>query len=303
MGPSVCVVGSLNIDLVVKVPRLPRVGETVSGGVFRTFPGGKGANQAVAAARLGAQVTMVGRVGEDGFGAVLVEGLQNAGIDVRHVRRTPGIATGVALIGVDPQGQNLIMVAPGANAQLTPEDVRSAREAIVGAQVVLLQLEVPIPAVLEAARIARDAGAIVCLDPAPAMPLPPEFPSLVDVIHPNETEASQLTGLEILTVEDAMQAARRLRAEGYRVAVVKIGDRGAVYASAEGHGHVPAFPVPAVDATAAGDAFAAALGVALAEGRVLPEAVRFANAAGARKVTRMGAQSMPSRREVEELLR
>jgi len=301
---KVCVVGSLNMDLVVKGPRLPRVGETVSGGTFATFPGGKGANQAVAAARLGAHVTMVGKVGQDAFGRQLVNGLRREDIDVAHVGVDPGEATGVAFIGVDGEGRNMILVASGANLHVGPGDVEDARDAIGGARVLLLQLEVPIDAVLRAAAIARAAGALVCLDPAPAAPLPDALYSSVDVIDPNEIEAQVLTGVEIRSIADAERAAAALLERGPRLAVVKMGERGAYYAAPDGRGHVPADAVRAVDTTAAGDAFAAALGVALGEGRETADAVRFATRVAGIKVTRMGAQvSMPTRAEVEEAMR
>ena len=300
----VCVVGSLNMDLVVKAPRLPRVGETVSGGTFATFPGGKGANQAVAAARLGARVAMVGRVGEDAFGRQLVDGLKRDGIDVAHVRVDPGAGTGVALIGVDGEGRNMIMVASGANMRVAPAGVDEARDAVAGARVVLLQLEIPIEAVVHAAAVARAAGAVVCLDPAPAVPLPEALYACVDVINPNEVEAEILTGVEIHSIADAERAAAALLERGPRIAVVKMGDRGASYLSRDGGGHAPAMAVKAVDTTAAGDAFAAALGVALGEGSGVADAVTFATRVAGIKVTRMGAQAgMPARAEVEEAMR
>jgi ribokinase len=292
------------MDLVVKAPRLPRVGETVSGGTFGTFPGGKGANQAVAAARLDARVAMVGRVGEDAFGRQVVDGLKRDGIDVAHVRVDPGAATGVAFIGVDSEGRNMIMVAPGANMRVAPADADQARDAIAGARVVLLQLEVPIETVLHAATVARAAGALVCLDPAPAGPLPDALYACVDVINPNEVEAQILTGVEVHSIADAERAAVALRERGPRVAVVKLGDRGAFYVAPDGRGHVPAIPVKAVDTTAAGDAFAAALGVALGEGKGVADAVTFATRVAGIKVTRMGAQvGMPTRVEAEEAMR
>lgn len=297
----VCVVGSLNMDLVVKVPHLPQVGETVTGGVFSTFPGGKGANQAVCAARLGVRVAMVGRVGADPFGAQLVSALRRAGVEVTTVRTDPESPTGVAAIAVDEQGQNLIVVAPGANARLLPDDVDEGL--VARSQVLLLQLEIPMVTVLHAARVARRHGAWVCLDPAPAAPAPEELYRLVDVLNPNEVEAAALTGIPIRTLDDAHRAARTLLDRGVRHVVVKLGERGSYYLSCEEAGHVPALPVQAVDTTAAGDAFAAALGVALGEGRPLREAVRFASCAAALKVKRMGAQSMPSREEVEAVLR
>ncbi len=298
----VCVVGSLNMDLVVKVPRLPEVGETLAGGTFATFPGGKGANQAVGAARLGAHVALVGRVGADAFGDQHLAALRREGIDLTHVRADPGAATGVASITVDAAGKNMIVVAPGANMRLRPEDIDAAAGAITSARVLLLQLEVPLDTVLRAARIGRECGALVCLDPAPAAPLPDSLYRLVDVINPNETEARILTGLPVTTIPETERAAEALLQKGVGAAVVKLGERGSFYLFAGGRAHVPAIPVKALDTTAAGDAFAAALGIALGEGKALPAAVRFATHTAALKVTRMGAQSLPTRAEVEEAM-
>ena len=300
----VCVLGSLNMDLVVKAARLPRVGETVSGGAFATFAGGKGANQAVAASRLGAEVTMVGRVGADAFGRQLVRALAEDRIETSHVREDPGAATGVAFIGVDAEGRNMLMVAPGANHRVRPEDADAAEAAIAGARVLLLQLEVPTDAVLRAAAIARTAGAVVCLDPAPAAPLAAGVYRSVDVITPNELEAQALTGVEIRSIADAEHAAVILRERGPKTVVVKLGAGGAFYLAAAGRAHVPAVNARAVDTTAAGDAFAAALGVALGEGRAPDDAVAFATHAAGIKVTRMGAQAgMPGRAEVDAAMR
>jgi ribokinase len=301
---SVCVVGSMNIDLVVKAPRLPRVGETVPGGTFSTSPGGKGANQAVAAARLGARVAMAGRVGRDVFGQQLLTGLRREGVDVAHVHADDDAATGVALIGVDGAGHNMIMVASGANHRVTPGDIDGARHTIAGADVLLLQLEIPIESSIRAAAIAKAAGRLVCLDPAPALPIPEALYASVDVINPNEIEAQALTAVEVRSVPDAARAAEVLRARGPRVAVVKMGGRGAFYLGPGASGHLPARTVDAVDTTAAGDAFAAALGVALGEGRATADAVAFATRVAGIKVTRMGAQTgMPTREEVEEARR
>lgn len=315
--PRVAVVGSLNTDLVIRAPRLPAVGETVAGGTFATFPGGKGANQAVAAARLGACVTMVGRVGADAFGQRLREGLAAEGIDVAHVGTDPEAPSGVALITVDPAGRNTIVVASGANMRLAAADVEAARGAIEGSRVLLLQLEVPLEAVTHAARIAHAAGCHVVLDPAPApeRPLPEDLYRCVDVINPNEVEARALTGIAIADEATAREATARegtalevaaahLLDLGCRAAVLKLGERGAYVAAGAVRLTVPGIAVEAVDTTAAGDAFAAALAVALAEGCDLLAAVRFANTAAALSVTRLGAQpSMPRRDEVEAFAR
>lgn len=300
----VCVVGSLNMDLVVKAPRIPRISETVSGGTFGMFPGGKGANQAVAASRLGAQVAMVGVVGNDTFGQQLLDGLRREGIDTAHVRTEPDTATGIASISVDSEGHNSIVVASGANLRVTEADVEAARGVIAGSQVVLLQLEIPIERVSAAARLGHAGGALICLDPAPAAPVPDSLYALVDAIDPNEVEAQALTGIEVGSTADAERAAEALYTRGPHMVVIKMGEKGSFHLSAEGRGHIPAIPVKAVDTTAAGDAFAAALGVALGEGRSLREAVTFATWAAGLKVTRMGAQpSMPYRAEVEEAMR
>ncbi|MDQ7820345.1 MAG: ribokinase [Armatimonadota bacterium] len=302
----IAVVGSANMDLVVTAPRLPQVGETVIGGTFATFPGGKGANQAVAAARLGASVAMVGRVGADAFGRALRDGLAAEGVDVRHLREDPQASTGVALITVDQAGRNTIVVASGANMRVSADDVEAARDVLAASQVVLLQLEVPVPVVLHAARLASEAGCRVILDPAPAPadPLPESLYRLLTVINPNEVEARALTGVDPADADGARRAADTLLARGCRAAVIKLGERGS-YVAADGVRELaPAVPVQAVDTTAAGDAFAAALAVALAEGRDLRGAVRFATVAAAVSVTRAGAQpSMPRREEVLALAR
>lgn len=306
MPPLVTVVGSLNTDLVIRAPHLPAPGETVSGGEFATFPGGKGANQAVAAARLGARVGMVGCVGGDDFGRRLVDGLRRDGIDVTHVRADEGTASGMALITVDPGGQNTIVVAPGANWRLTPDDVALTEPLIRESSVLLLQLEVPIETVLAAARLASTAGVRVVLDPAPAprSPLPPDLVKLVDVINPNETEARALSGITVADEQAAGRAAASLLTQGARAVVIKLGSRGAFVHDGGSTVMVPGIRVDAVDATAAGDAFAGALAVGLAEGHDLVAAVHFANAAGALSVTRRGAQpSMPHRAEVDAFVR
>ncbi len=306
MKPRVTVVGSLNTDLVIKAPRLPEAGETVPGGEFATFPGGKGANQAVAAARLGADVVMVGCVGGDAFGQRLREGLAAEGIDITHIRVDREAPSGIALITVDPFGRNTIVVAPGANGRLSVADVAEARNAILASTVLLLQLEVPLEVVVQAARHAHDHGVRVILDPAPvpARPLPRELYQMVTVINPNEVEARALTGSTVADDLGARAAAEQFLAWGSEAAVLKLGARGAFLAAASAEQVVPGIPVEAVDTTAAGDVFAAALAVAIAEGTNLLAAVRFANTAGALSVTRMGAQpSLPRRDEVAAMLR
>jgi ribokinase len=302
---SICVVGSLNMDLVIRTPHLPAPGETVSGGPFATHPGGKGANQAVAAARLGAAVAMVGRVGDDAFGARLRTELEEASIDTRQVVTLPDVASGVALIAVEASGQNSIIIAPGANGALTPADVEAAGPIITAAQVLLLQLETPLPAVQRAAELAHAAGTLVLLNPAPAQPLPAELPAEVDYLIPNEQEAALLLGEAIATDADAAVAAQRLCAlTGVGGVVITLGAQGAVLAQAQTEPEfIPAHSVGVADTTAAGDAFVGAFAVALAEGRTPAEALRWGNAAGALAVTAAGAQpSLPTRNAVAALL-
>jgi len=298
---SVLVVGSLNMDLVVPVPRHPKPGETVVGGDLRRFPGGKGANQAVAAARLGARVRMIGRVGADAYGAELRRGLEAEGIETADVAELDA-PTGVALIGVSEDGQNAIVVSPGANARLRPEDL--APERFVGAGVAVLQLETPLATVRRAAELGRAAGARVLLNAAPAQALPEGLLKAVDLLVVNEFEAAQVAGArEPEGPEEALALAREL-ARRVPVAVVTLGARGLVWAGVEGEGVLPAFEVRAVDTTAAGDAFVGGLAAALAAGEPLQPALRFASAAGALAATRPGAQpSLPHRREAEALLR
>jgi ribokinase len=302
----VVVVGSINMDLVARSARIPHAGETVIGGDFRTVPGGKGANQAVAAARLGAQVSMLGRVGVDAFGSLLLDNLSNSGVDTTSIGRNVQAASGIALIMVDDAGMNSILVAPGANMLLSPADMDAAEEVIALAQVMLLQLEIPLETVMRAVQIAHAHGVKVVLNPAPAPPgcLPPELTCLVDVLAPNEFEAALLTGLPVDNDEQVRAAAAALRAKGAANVIITLGGRGALLASGEGFQHFPAFPVKPVDTTAAGDAFVGSLGAALAEGRPLAEAMRWGSAAGALSTTRKGAQpSLPQRSEVEALLR
>lgn len=301
VGELITVVGSLNMDFVVQVEALPRPGQTVLGRRFTTVPGGKGANQACAAGRLGGRVRMVGRVGEDVFGRQLVASLAEAGVDASGIAVTPGTPTGVALIPVETGGQNQIVVAPGANARLTPEDVEHALGDAPGA-FLLLQLESPPETVERAAALGAASGAVVVLDPAPARAIPDALLSCVTCLTPNETEAAFLLGWADgrVALADAGQAARALLAHGPRSVVLKLGASGAWLEDASGGRHFPAPEVEAVDTTAAGDCFNGALAVALAEGMPLPEAIGFANAAAAISVTRHGAQaSLPNRAEVE----
>ena len=299
----VLVVGSSNTDMVVRVPRIPRPGETVLGGAFAMAAGGKGANQAVAAARAGGRVTFVARVGDDVFGERALAGFRADGLDTRFVRRLPGEASGVALINVDEGGENSISVASGANALLSAADVESAAGAFDEADIVLLQLESPLPSVEAAVRMAGERGTPVVLNPAPARSLADRLLRPVTVLTPNESEAEILTGIPVRDEAGAREAAARLRGSGPDIVVVTMGGRG-LYASGPGfEGMMPAFDVKPIDTTAAGDVFNGALAVALAEKRPLAEALRFAQAAAAISVTRPGAQpSAPTRAEIEAFI-
>jgi ribokinase len=298
-GPEVVVVGSLNMDLVARTARLPVPGETVAGTGFATVPGGKGANQAVAAARLGARTAMVGCTGDDAFGARLRAGLERDGIDCGAVRAAPGVSTGVALIVVDDAGRNGIVVVPGANGLLRPSDVDAAEPLLRAARAVVLQLEIPLDAVERAARLARDLGKLVLLNPAPARPLPASLLACVDWLVPNETEAAALTGLPVRSPAEAVEAGRALRAAGAGAVLVTLGANGVVTVGPEGERHDAAPRVQAVDTTAAGDTFIGGLCAALVRGEPLAAAVAYGQAAAAICVTRPGAQpSIPYAREV-----
>jgi len=300
---KVVVVGSLNMDLVVRAPHIPHPGETVIGGEYYTAAGGKGSNQALEAARLGAKVHMVGRVGQDELGVRLMETLEEAGVDHQFVVQDPRASTGVALITVADSGQNTIVVAPGSNMRLSPDDVDAARGAIGEADILLVQLETPLETVTRALQIARAKGVKTILNPAPARTLPRDIFGLVDVLIPNETETAVLAGLSIATQTEAKAAGAALRKQGVRTVVLTLGERGAVYLDAGDVGALSAYEVKAVDTTAAGDAFVGAFAVATAEGKSLPEAVRWGNAAGALAVTKRGAQpSLPDRGALEEIL-
>jgi ribokinase len=302
--PHITVVGSINMDLVVRVDHLPEPGETILGRDYRTIPGGKGANQAVAAARLGAQVDMVGRVGKDAFGGMLRENLQREGVNVSSVADDPDVSSGIALITLDEMGRNTIVVASGTNMTLATAQVKQALEGASVLDAVVMQLEIPMDCVVGAAWLGSARGAKVVLNPAPARPLPAEVFPLLDVLVPNENETSLLTGLPVESLEQAEVAARHLLQAGARSVVLTLGGRGAlVVEKGPPAVHIPSHPVKVVDTTAAGDAFVAGLAVGLAEGLSLVEAARLGNAAGAIAVTRLGAQpAMPTRSEVEGLL-
>jgi ribokinase len=306
--PNILIVGSLNMDLVVQIPAIPQPGETLLGGRFATFPGGKGANQAVAAARLGAQVSMVGRVGGDAFGEQMLKIVSNEGIDTRFISIDPQNATGVALIEVDAQGQNSIAVASGANFTLTADQVRSAMEQIPQLDLLVMPLETPIETIEIAAQIAKERRARVILNPAPARDLDRDLLKNIDVLIPNKSETEHLTGQKILSAEDAFKAGAMLLDRGVGSVVLTLGEQGALILGSDPAGLtsqlVQAFPVQAIDTTAAGDCFVGALATGLGEGLSLSAAAHFASAAAAISVTHPGAQpSLPYRSEVDHFLR
>ncbi len=298
-APKVVVVGSVNTDMVVKAQRIPSPGETITGGTFVMPPGGKGANQAVAAARLGAKVTLVAKVGDDLLGKQSVENFEKEGIDTEYILTDPRSHTGVALILVDAEGENIISVAPGANFEITPEEVEAAAERIRSADAVLLQLEIPLPAVATAARLAAEAGVPVILDPAPAAPLDDALLANVAYLTPNESEAQRLTGIAVDNEPSARRAAENLLARGVRHVIVTLGSKGALLAGGERMRLIASRPVEATDSTAAGDAFNGGLAAALGRGAALEDAVAEACLVGALSATRMGAQpSLPGREQL-----
>jgi ribokinase len=304
-NPKIIVVGSLNADLVQRVARFPQPGETVVGSDLSIVPGGKGANQACAAALLGGSVTMLGQVGADPFGPTLIESLSKAGVDTSMVQVCSSSATGTAAILVLANGENVIVISPGANGKLTPDDVAHRLTLLAPGDVLLTQLEVPLESTRRALEMARQQGGITILDPAPAQKLDHELLSQVDFLTPNQTEAAYLLGSdrEIETCEEAEQAARQLQVKGPAHVIVKLGALGVAIADAKDCYRVPGFAVDAIDSTAAGDTFNGAFAAALAEGKTITDAARFANAAGAISVTRHGAQSsIPNRFELDQFL-
>jgi ribokinase len=296
--PRIVVVGSANTDMVVKTERIPGPGETVIGGEFVMAAGGKGANQAVAAARLGARVTFVACLGQDVFGDQALAGYRKEGIDTSWIVRDPEAASGVALIFVDARGENSIAVASGANARLAVADVERAEQAIQNAAVLLVQLEVPLDVVRRAIEIAHQAGVQVILNPAPACEIDPSLLALVSIATPNEHEIRVVVGQP-----DREKAIQQLLVAGTETVLVTLGARGVLWVDREGTRMVSAFPVEAVDTTAAGDAFNGGLAYALGRGMDMAQAVRYANAVAALSVTRIGAQpSLPTQQEVDEFL-
>ncbi|MCF7934761.1 MAG: ribokinase [Synergistales bacterium] len=286
------------MDLIIEAERLPQPGETLTGGVFRTAGGGKGANQAVGTARMGAQTSLIGAVGDDRFGHAMQAALTAEGIDCSALLQREDTATGVACISLLPGGENAILVAPGANGTVTEADARRCRASISRTDVMLTQLELPVPTVVEALRVARETGVPTLFDPAPAERLPDEIWRFVSIAVPNRLELATYTGFD-----DPERGARTLRQKGAGTVIVTLGADGALYCSGETLRHFQAFHIDPVDSTAAGDAFSAALAVSIAEGAAHDDAIRYAQAAGALTCRRFGAQpSLPGRAQIEAFL-
>jgi ribokinase len=298
MKNEILVIGSLNYDLVISADHLPVPGETIIGGNLKTYPGGKGANQAVAAARMGGKVSMIGHIGKDGYGDALITTLQNDGIDSQWISQDGEEATGVAMITVDKAGLNTIVVASGANLHVTPQQVHLSEAAFSNAEIVLMQLEIPLDAVQEGIRIARSKGKMIILNPAPALKLPEDLFHSVDYLIPNQTELMMLSGQK--DVESGIEYLLKL---GVETVVVTLGGDGVLLAKKGFQKRFPAYKVDAVDTVAAGDAFVGAFAVALSEGKHVDSAILMANAVAAISVTRLGAQpSLPTRAEVEAFI-
>ena len=303
--PRVTVLGSANVDLVIRAERMPNKGETLIGDAFDIFTGGKGFNQATAAARLGAHVTFIGRIGDDPFADMLRTVMNTEKIDTQHVITDTENGTGVATIVVRPDGDNSIIVVPRANMHITPTDIDEAAESIAKAKVLMLQLETPIEASERAIEIAKAHDTLVMLDPAPARPLPASLLSKVDILTPNETEARVLSGQTVTTLNSGITAAKKLQKrllkDGHSAVVLTLGEQGAILRTQVQTTHVPAISTDVVDTTGAGDAFNGALATSLANGNGLVDSVRFASAVGAAAVTVLGATpSMPTHEKLNQ---
>lgn len=299
---KVCVIGSLNMDMVINAPRIPRMGETLHGRGFMTAPGGKGANQAVAASRLGADVLMMGCVGDDIFGNSLLKNLKENGVNISNIEKVKCVPTGIAVI-VLKDGDNFIILDSGANYSVTPQWINGVEPVIRESEILLLQLEIPLEAVREAIKVARRNGVRVLLNPAPAYSLDDELLSMVDILTPNESECAIIAGIDVNSIEDAKKGIEYFLQKGVSQAVVTLGSRGVVYNSGNSIVHKPVPSVKVVDTTAAGDSFSGALAVALTNGMSIDEAIDFANTVGTLTVMKSGAQtSLPTLSEVKEFI-
>ncbi len=297
---NITVVGSSNTDMIIKVPRIPRPGETILGGTFSTAAGGKGANQAVAAARAGGEVTFIARLGTDMLGEKSLEGFRDDMIETRYVFRDKDAPSGTALIFVDQEGDNSIAVASGANANLSPKDIETAKDAVINADILLMQLETPLETVMAAAWLASKNGVKVVLNPAPAQQLPDALLRNVDILTPNESEIELLTDLTVTDLDSAEKGARMLMDRGVTTVIVTLGKKGALLVTGDKKQVFPVPDVEVVDTTAAGDVFNGAFTVALAETGSLEQSIQFANIAATLSVTKLGAQpSAPARKQID----
>ncbi|MDF2613340.1 MAG: rbsK [Clostridia bacterium] len=299
----ITVIGSLNMDLVTKTDKVPKVGETFLGADFKQAAGGKGANQADAIAKLGGKVAMIGRVGNDQFGHTLMKSLECDGVEVSCIQITEGTSTGIATIIVNGDGDNSIIVVPGANFKLTPEDVDDAEVVIKNSDIMIAQLEVPIDTIKYAFKKAKEYGKYTILNPAPARELDEDLLKMTDLLVPNETELEILTGRTLVTKEDMLAASKELMQKGVKEMMVTLGSNGCLHIDKTSSTHYPAHLVEAVDTTAAGDSFIGAIATAFSEGKSIEEAINFASKVSALTVTRAGAQdSLPTKKEVEEYM-
>ena len=300
---NICVIGSLNMDLVVNVDTMPKPGQTLLGGNFKEVPGGKGANQAVAMARLGGKVSMIGKVGNDSFGKTLINALNNDNVNTNHIH-TANCSTGVAFITVDKNAQNAIVVAPGANFELSKDDIDKNIDCIKNSDIVVIQLEIPLEAVKYALQIAKDLNKYTILNPAPAIKLNDDIIKNVDLLTPNETELEIISEMKIESEDDINKAAKKMIEKGIKELIVTLGSKGSLYINEEKSFFKSAYKVEAVDTTAAGDSFTGALAVALSNNKNIAEAMDFASKVGALSVMKEGAQSsLPTLKDVDNFRR
>jgi ribokinase len=301
---EIVVIGSLNMDLVVRVEKMPKIGETIRGGDLLTVPGGKGANQAAAAALLGNKVRLVGRVGKDEFGSALIANLKQFGVVTENILQDETSATGTAMITVDEQGSNFIVISPGANGKVVPDDLIKVEHLIKSAKLLVLQLEIPLSVIECAVQIASHSNIPIILNPSPVMELPKVLLGMIDYLILNEIEASTISGMNVCDLASAEVAGKQILGQGVKHVVVTLGGAGSLLVTHESVNHIPVLKVDVIDTTAAGDAFTGGFATGLIRGFSLVESVRYGNCTGAIAVTRKGAQtSLPSREAVDELFR